>query len=63
LIMPGYYADLVLFDPVTVSDNSTYTDSKALSSGIAMVWVNGKIVYRDQKPTHEHPGVFIRRND
>jgi len=63
LIMPGYYADLVLFDPVTVSDNSTFTDSKALSSGIAIVWVNGKIVYRDQKPTHEHPGVFIRRND
>lgn len=63
LIMPGYYADLVLFDPATVSDNSTFTDSKALSSGISIVWVNGKIVYRDKKPTHEHPGVFISRND
>ena len=61
LIMPGYYADLVLFDPSTVSDNSTFTDSKALSSGISMVWVNGKIVYQDKKTTHEHPGMFVAR--
>jgi N-acyl-D-aspartate/D-glutamate deacylase len=61
MIEPGYFADLVLFDPVTVIDNSTFTDSKALSSGIEIVWVNGKIVYKDQKPTHEYPGVFISR--
>jgi len=63
LIMPGYYADLVLFDPSTVSDNSTFTDSKALSSGISIVWVNGKIVYQDKKTTHEHPGMFVARPD
>jgi len=63
LIMPGCYADLVLFDPSTVSDNSTFTDSKALSSGISIVWVNGKIVYQDKKTTHEHPGMFVARPD
>jgi len=26
-----------------------------------MVWVNGKIVYKDQKATKEYPGVFISR--
>ncbi len=59
IIAPGYYADLVLFDPSTVKDNSTMTNSKALSTGISIVWVNGKIVYRDQKATNQYPGVFI----
>ncbi len=61
LIKPSYYADLVLFDPSTVRDNSTMTDAKALSSGIAIVWVNGQIVYRDNKATNVFPGVFIGR--
>ncbi|MBS1576256.1 MAG: amidohydrolase family protein, partial [Bacteroidetes bacterium] len=61
LVVPHYYADLVLFDPATVIDNSTFTDSKALSSGIEVVWVNGKIVYQHQQPTHEHPGMFVAR--
>jgi N-acyl-D-amino-acid deacylase len=61
LIYPGYYADLVLFDPATVNDNATITNPILLSSGIEIVWVNGKIVYQNQKPTHEYPGVFISR--
>lgn len=61
LVMPGYYADLVLFDPATVKDNSTFTDPKALSSGIEAVWVNGKIVYQHQQATHERPGMFVAR--
>lgn len=59
LIAPGYFADLVLFDPATVADNSTMTNSKALSSGIEMVWVNGKVVYQQQKATNQFPGMFI----
>jgi N-acyl-D-aspartate/D-glutamate deacylase/CubicO group peptidase (beta-lactamase class C family) len=61
-VMPGYYADLVLFDPASVLDNSTFANSKALSTGVLIVWVNGKIVYQDQAATHEHPGVFVARN-
>jgi N-acyl-D-amino-acid deacylase len=61
LVMPHYYADLVLFDPATVTDNSTFTDSKALSSGIEMVWVNGKLVYHNKQTTHEHPGMFVAK--
>jgi N-acyl-D-amino-acid deacylase len=59
IIAPSYFADLVLFNPETVVDNSTMTNSKALSSGIEIVWVNGKIVYQNQKPTNVYPGVFI----
>ncbi|MEO5681856.1 MAG: serine hydrolase [Chitinophagaceae bacterium] len=61
LVMPSYYADLVLFDPSTVADNATMDNSKALSSGISLVWVNGKIVYQNQKATYVYPGVFISR--
>ncbi len=61
LIAPGYFADLVLFNPAAVSDNSTMTNPKALSSGIEIVWVNGKIVYQDQKTTGQFPGVFVSR--
>ncbi len=62
LVAPGYYADLVLFDPSTVIDQSTIQNPTALSKGIESVWVNGTIVYQDQKATGKYPGVFIKRN-
>lgn len=61
LIAPGYFADLVLFDPVTVLDNATITNHAALSTGIEMVWVNGKLVYQKQKSVANYPGVFVAR--
>lgn len=61
LIKPGYYADLVLFDPSVVSDRSTLTDPTALSEGIHCVWINGRVTYQDKTSTDNRPGVFIRR--
>jgi N-acyl-D-amino-acid deacylase len=61
LVAPGYRADLVLFDPNTVSDRSTPTNPTALSAGIVQVWVNGVTVYQDGKPTGAHPGRPVRR--
>jgi len=61
LITTGYFADLVLFDANTVGDNATMANPLLLSSGIDIVWVNGKIVFRQQQSTKEHPGLFIRR--
>lgn len=61
VIRPGAHADLVLFDPATVSDRSTIEQPDALSMGIAQVWVNGRPVWRDGKPTGERPGRVIRR--
>jgi N-acyl-D-amino-acid deacylase len=60
-IRPGAYADLVLFDPATVADRSTFEDPAALSVGIERVWVNGTAVWQDGKPTGARPGRGIRR--
>jgi len=61
VIVPGNYADLVLFDPETVMDNASVKNGKALSDGIDKVWVNGQTVYENKKSTGELPGVLIRR--
>ncbi len=61
LIRDGMYADLVLFDPVTVMDRATPEEPHALSSGIHRVWVNGVLVYEAGRTTGERPGRVIRR--
>lgn len=43
IIQEGLKADLVVFDPETVSDNSTYADSRHYCSGVEYVIVNGEI--------------------
>ena len=60
-IRPGAFADLVLFDPATVADRSTFEDPKALSVGIEKVWVNGVAVWQDGKATGAHPGRGVKR--
>ena len=59
----NYAADLVLFDPATVKDRATFENPKQVSAGIVGVWVNGKAVWRDGKPTGERPGRPLRRQD
>ncbi|MEI8073366.1 MAG: amidohydrolase family protein [Bacteroidota bacterium] len=61
IITEGYNADLVLFNPETVKDNASFTDSKALSNGIITVWVNGVRVFDNKKATNQYPGKFISR--
>ncbi len=56
VIAPGRRADLVLFDPKTVIDHSTFTEPEKLSEGILLVVVNGQPVWADGKPTGARPG-------
>lgn len=63
LIKPGYFADLVLFDPDTVADRATADDPHAVSVGIAKVWVNGAVVYENGAATAARPGRFLRGNE
>jgi len=63
ILAPFNYADLVLFDPAVVKDNATMADPTAQSTGIEMVWVNGRIVFSAGKPTNSFPGRFIARDD
>lgn len=55
----GAYADLVLFNPGTVIDRSTYTNPTALPSGIEKVFVNGVLVWDNAKATTARPGLFL----
>ena len=61
VIADGMDADLVLFDPQTVTDKATYEDSLRVSEGIPYVIVAGQIVCRDGKLTGATPGKFIPR--
>ncbi len=60
LLKPGMKADIVVFDPETVSDPSTFTDVHRFSEGINDVIVNGVPVLRDGKMTGALPGKTIR---
>jgi len=62
-IAPGMAADLVLFDPATVIDRATPQQPEALSTGIDIVWVNGKLVYNNGAPTGQRLGTFIVREE
>ncbi len=61
VIRKGAYADLVLFDPTTVIDNSTFPEPYKLSTGIEKVWVNGALVWSEGKTTGERPGRRLAR--
>lgn len=60
-LTPGAYADLVLFDPETLSDRATFENSSLPSVGISKVWVSGKLVFEDESMTGERPGRVVRR--
>jgi N-acyl-D-amino-acid deacylase len=47
LVQPGYFADLTVFDPQTIKDESTYPDPHRYPSGIPLVIVNGAVAVDD----------------
>ena len=60
-IRPGFYADLVLFDPASVADRATPEAPWTPSVGIEKVWVNGELVFANGLVTGNTPGRPIRR--
>lgn len=60
LVREGMYADLVVFDPATVSDRATYAQPHQISVGVRHVFVNGSEVVRDGKHTGARPGRVVR---
>ena len=59
-IAPGYVADLVLFDPATVIDQSTIQHPEAPPLGIPAVMVSGEWVIRDGAVTGKRPGKALQ---
>lgn len=59
LLRPGMYADLVVFDPQTVTDRATFDAPVQASEGIVGVWVNGKCVWNGECATGELPGQIL----
>jgi len=58
-IRKGHFADLVVFNPETISDRATYTEPKQYPKGIDYVIVNGRIVIDHDKHTGKLPGKVL----
>jgi dihydroorotase/N-acyl-D-amino-acid deacylase len=56
LLLPGQFADVIVFDAETVTDHATFSDPHHLSAGIRDVWVNGGRVVQGGKHTGAMPG-------
>jgi N-acyl-D-amino-acid deacylase len=56
----GYYADIVVFDPATVSDHATYEKPQQYATGVIHVFVNGIQVLKDGEHTGAKPGQVVR---
>ncbi len=60
-LAPGYYADLVLFDPASVADRADFGAAQAQAVGVRTVWVNGQVVFDNGKATGTYSGRPLRR--
>jgi N-acyl-D-amino-acid deacylase len=57
----GYAADVTVFDPATVKDESTYPDPHRYPTGIPYVVVNGAVVVDHARMSGERTGRIIRK--
>jgi N-acyl-D-amino-acid deacylase len=59
LLRDGYAADLVVFDPSTVTDRATFEKPHAYAQGVRFVIVNGVVTVRDGTLTKARGGQVI----
>jgi N-acyl-D-amino-acid deacylase len=60
LLKPGFFADIVVFDPQQIRDMATFEDPNRLSTGMRYVIVNGALVMYGGKQTNAMPGRPLR---
>ncbi len=58
-LKPGYFADVVVFDPTTIADHATYDNPAQLATGVDDVLVNGGFAFKDGRATGAHTGRFV----
>jgi N-acyl-D-amino-acid deacylase len=59
-LVPGYYADIVIFDPSVINDLATFDTPHQYSVGVKHVWVNGVKVLNNGEHTGQFPGKVVR---
>ncbi|MDZ4800768.1 MAG: amidohydrolase family protein [Bryobacteraceae bacterium] len=60
LLRPGMWADITVFNPDTVIDNSTWEKPHQYATGIEHVIVNGQSVLAKGQHTNARPGQILR---
>ena len=60
MLREGMYADVVVFDPATITDVATFDKPHQLSRGVQHVFVNGVAVVSDGRHTGATPGRVVR---
>lgn len=60
LLKPGYFADVVVFDPAAIADKATYDNPKQYAVGVSDVIVNGGLALKDGEPTGAGTGRVVR---
>lgn len=61
VLKEGYYADLVVFDPKSITDRATFDNPRQYSEGIHYLVINGQLVIEKGVQTSNRPGRAIRR--
>ena len=61
VVKPGAYADVIVFDPATVTDTATYTNPHSYAKGIDDVFVNGKAAVINGKIAPDRAGRILLR--
>jgi N-acyl-D-amino-acid deacylase len=59
-LRPGWFADIVVFDPAKVQDHATYDRPHQYATGMIHVFVNGVAVLQDGEHTGAKPGRAVR---
>jgi N-acyl-D-amino-acid deacylase len=61
LLLPGYYGDVVVYDPKGIQDLATFAAPHQYAVGIDMVVVNGRIALERGEPTEARAGKLLRQ--
>ena len=59
-LKPGYFADVVVFDPELIEDKATFEKPLQFAVGVEDVFVNGVQVLSESEHTGEYPGRFVK---
>ncbi len=59
-LTPGYFGDVVVFDPATIQDHATFDQPHQYATGVQHVFVNGVQVLENGEHTGATPGRVVR---